>query len=517
MKRIDLILASAAMMAAVSCTTNTSTVDVIPLPQEIQVSSKMLDASVLATVSAAEGLDNEAEALCKALSSRVECEQVAEGGKATLSVDPTMAEEEYVLVVKPGKLSVQGGSPKAVFHGIQTIAQELLAYDGKLKVGKIHDYPRYGWRGYMLDESRHFFGIDQVKQTLDMMSFYKLNKFHWHLTDAPGWRIEIKAYPELTKVGSIGCLSDPTAAPAFYTQDQIREVVEYAAKLHIDVVPEIDMPGHAASATRSYPELGVGGAGSFTYNPGKEEVYTFIENVLKEVVGLFPYEYLHIGGDEVALGNQGWASDPYIKALMEKEGMETIEEAEAYFLKWIAPTVASLGKKMIAWDDVLELGAGHCGTALTWWRHDRVDHVSQGLDEDYEMILCPRLPLYYDFVQDTTHLAGRRTWKGEVVDCSEEDVYAFPDDLFAQGEFAQDGILGMQANLWSEVVKTSERREFLTYPRMCALAESAWTLAENKDYVSFSSRLEPSYKLFDSLGIYYYDTRDPQRHAEPQL
>jgi len=516
MKRLLSLMLVAA--AAVSCSQAVTTVNVIPEPNHVCLSGRMVSATSFTTVSAAPGLSHEAEVLSQGMrAAGVGC-QVTDKGRIRLSIDAAMGAEEYELVVKKSRATIKGGSARAVFYGVQTLLQELRSYEGKLMCGTIQDEPRYAWRGFMVDESRHFFGEEKIRQTLDMMAAFKLNKFHWHLTDAPGWRIEIKSRPELTTVGSIGCHTDPEAPSAYYTQDQIRSIVAYAAERHIDVVPEIDMPGHASSATRAYPELAVGDAGSFTYNPGKPEVYAFIRDVLEEVVELFPYEYLHIGGDEVFMGSKKWTEDPYIKALMEREGFEDIKGVEAYFLKAVAPLVDSLGKKMIAWDDILELGAGKCGTALTWWRHDRLDHLYDGLKEGYELILCPRLPLYFDFVQDETHTSGRR-WKGGAF-CPIDSVYVFPDniiDAWGDSEASKDGILGFQANLWSEVVRTMNRYDFMTYPRIFALAESGWTLPENKDYDSFTLRMEPVYRMMDELGIFYCDYRDIPHHSEPKI
>lgn len=478
---------------------------VIPLPNDIRTNGKF--AGIGAEISAPEALKAEAACLSDAIAG-----YKTDGGSIRLTLDPSLKEEEYVMTVKKGRTVISGGSPAGVFYGIQTLIQEAGANGGKLPCGTIKDAPRYAWRGLMLDESRHFFGEKTVKELLDFMARYKLNKFHWHLTDSPGWRIEIKAYPELTGIGAKGNHTDPNAPCTFYTQDQIREIIAYAAARHIEVIPEIDMPGHASSANRAFPSLGVGDQpGSFTYNPGKEEVYTFIANVLKEVAALFPSQYLHFGGDEVALGNKSWASDPYIKALMEREGFTDIKEAEAYFHKRLAPIVHSLGKKMIGWDDILDLPGGKQSDMLTWWRHDKLNHLTEGQEQGYGMILCPRLPLYFDFVQDASHTSGRKWHKGGKFNPL-DSVYAFPESI--EGQWDNGGVLGMQANLWTETVHTPKRVQYMIFPRICALAEAAWTLPEGKDYSSFLSRLEKEYSLFESLGIYYCDFRDLNRHPE---
>lgn len=502
MKRI--LVSMLAAGALLSCE-KASQLEVIPAPNSVETNLRLC--KIGTNVSASEDLQAEAACLTEAMAS-----WSGQKGKVVLSTDSSLAEEEYELTVKCGNISIKGGSPTGVFYGIQTLIQEAEAYGGKAVTGTIKDAPEYSWRGYMLDESRHFFGEKSVKEIIDFMARYKLNKFHWHLTDAPGWRIEIKAYPELTTIGAKGDLHVPDGPAAFYTQDQIREIVAYAAQKHIEVIPEIDMPGHVSSANRAYPELGVGDKpGSFTYNPGKEEVYVFVANVLKEVADLFPSEYLHFGGDEVALGNNGWADDPYIKALMKREGYTDIKEAEAYFHKRLAPIIHGLGKKMIGWDDILDLPGEKQADALTWWRHERPDHLSDGQDQGYEMILCPRLPLYFDFVQDSTHTSGRK-WYTDGAYCPLDFVYQFPECL-SEG-WNKGGVIGMQANLWTETLRTPKRVQFMTFPRIGALAEDCWTSASNKNYDSFTSRLEKEYALYDQLGIYYCDYRNLDNHPE---
>lgn len=510
------------VLTTASCTRGKSDdVEVIPRPSEVAVSDNYCTICSLSNISTPEALTQEAASLVAGLEEIGGCDLTIKEGKGDikLSVDNALSKEEYILKVRKHGISITGGSAAGVFYGIQTVLQEARAYEGKVKTGIIKDAPRYGWRGYMLDESRHFFGEAQVKQILDVMACYKLNKFHWHLTDAPGWRIEIKAYPLLTEVGGIGCYSDAEAPAEFYTQDQICDIVAYAAARHIEIIPEIDMPGHASSANRAYPENAVGEAGSFTYNPGKECVYEFLENVLKEVVDMFPSEYIHTGGDEVSMGSKTWATDPFIMDLMKKEGFGTPLEAEAYFNKRMGTIVNKLGRKVFTWDDTLELGIENPGYRnLTWWRQERMDHLYRGLKEGYGMVLCPRLPLYYDFIQHPDHQSGR-VWRNDRVDgiVTLEHVYAYPESLFAKWEDAdadKSNIMGIQANLWSEWVKTDERMQYMTYPRICALAESAWTKAELKDYKDFSVRMEQAYKFFDGLGVYYYDHRDPGHHPE---
>lgn len=438
------------------------------------------------------------------------------GNDIKLTIDKQLkGEETYKIVVKSGEIVITGGGNAGIFYGIQTLLQELK--NGGIHYGEIQDAPRYPWRGYMLDEARHFSGKAKVKQLLDIMSYYKLNKLHWHLTDEQGWRIEIKKYPRLTTIGGVGCWSDPEAPAKYYTQDDIREIIQYATDRHIEVIPEIDMPGHATASNRAYPEYCGGGTEehpNFTFNVGKEETYTFLSDILKEVTALFPSPYLHIGGDEVAYGIKAWETDPFVQDLMKRENLKTVKDAERYFMHRMSDTIYALGKTQIGWDELLDLNVDTQKTVIMWWRHDKPENLTRSLAEGYTTILCPRRPLYFDFVQHKDHKWGR-IWDGF---CPLEDVYAFPDKLFASlnlSESALEKAHGMQANLWAEQIHNTDRLDYMTFPRMCALAESAWSAPSVKNYDNFVKRMEDAFTLFDQLNIYYFDFRNPERHPEP--
>jgi len=428
----------------------------------------------------------------------------------TVRIRPSLGQEAYSIKISEKAVRISAGDSAGVFYALRTVDQ-LKKSDGGLRKGIVRDKPRFHWRGFMLDESRHFFGKEYVEEMLDAMADLKLNVFHWHLTDDPGWRIEIEAFPELTAVGARGNHTDPAAPACYYTQEEIRSIVKYAADRHITIVPEVDMPGHAAASNRAYPQYCGGGTEEhpdFTFNPGKEETYSYLTAILREVAGLFPGEYIHIGGDEVSFGRAAWTDDPDVLALMEREGLGDLDGVEAYFIRRMADSVRALGKIPMCWDDVLEAGPGNDKLAITWWRHDRPDHLSKALEGGYFTVLCPRKPLYLDFVQHDSHKIGRR-WDGF---CPLEDVYAFPDSL---GIPEGAAVAGLQANLWSEQVSTVKRAEFLTFPRIFALAEAAWTSASNKDFADFSARLAGLYPLLDGKGIYYFDHREPSRNPEP--
>lgn len=426
--------------------------------------------------------------------------------------------DAYRVQITPKQVIISGSTATGIFYGIQTFLQLVNNEGGTLKCCKIQDAPRYAWRGYMLDEARHFFGKEKVKQLLDQMAYYKLNKFHWHLTDEPGWRIEIKKYPRLTSVGGKGNWSDPNCQDVrFYTQEEIREIVAYAAERHIEVIPEIDMPGHATAANNAYPEYSGGGTPEhpdFTFNVGKEGTYSFLTDILREVSALFPSPYLHIGGDEVSYGIKAWLTDPDVQALMKREGMKEVREAERYFMHRMVDSVHALGKVLIGWDELLDLNVSSKETIIMWWRHDRVNQLKKSLAGGYMTVMCPRRPLYFDFIQYQGHKWGR-VWSGF---CSLEDVYAFPDKGLGAWNIPAEQlahIQGIQANVWTERMHTIKRLDFMTFPRLCALAEAAWTQPALKDYASFTKRMENAYQEFDKLGIYYFDARQPDAHPEP--
>ena len=507
-------------LSALSCTKESARVDVIPYPNNVKVSAAAVDFAGMDRIVYPTELSRDAAFLQKSLKERGYSLLLDENGKpsrgaVTLVPDSASDKESYTLKASKNRVRISGGKD-GVFWGIQTLLQEL-DHDG-LKTGTIQDSPRYEWRGFMLDEARHFFGEQTVESLLDIMSYYKINKFHWHLTDAQGWRIEIKSYPKLATVGGIGTHSDPDAPVQYYTQEQIRQIVAYAAERHIEVIPEIDMPGHASAANRAYPQFNGGGTpqfADFTFNVGKEETYAFLTAVLREVGNLFPSQYIHIGGDEVFYGSSAWNSDPYVQGLMRREGLATVQDAEGYFVKRMTDSLKVMGKKVIAWDDVLDFDLDRDNNLICWWRHDRPQSLRKSLAAGYTTIMCPRKPMYFDFVQDSTHTCGR-IWDGF---CPLEDVYAFPDAWYEGWQLTEADmgkVIGIQSNLWTELVHNRDRFDFMIFPRICALAESGWTLAANKDYSDFSRRMESAYRMFDEVDIYYFDAREPKHHSEPE-
>lgn len=518
---INRIIFFLTFLMAVSGTASAGRLSVIPYPADVKESKGFynekngFDITVTDPAFASEGAF-----LAEKLAAAGKIVEVDVANKAkrgiVLAADNAIAEPEgYCLEIGRDRIMISAREAAGAFYGVQTLLQ-LVSNCEQLPCVTVTDSPRYAWRGFMRDDARHFTGVESVKKFIDLMAYYKLNRFHWHLTDAQGWRVEIKKYPLLATVGGIGSHSDPDSPCAYYTQDQIRDIVDYAARRHVMIIPEIDMPGHATAANRAYPEFNGGGEGifpDFTFNPGKEGTYTFLNDILAEIAGLFPGPYIHIGGDEVAYGINAWKVDPDVKALMEREGFTNVKQCERYFMNRMIAEVAHLGKTLLGWDELIDLDVDK-STNIMWWRHDKPQYLTRSLAAGYTTVMCPRKPLYFDFVQHDTHSVGR-IWDGF---CPLEDVYAFPDPWFESIGVTPDMqkyVSGMQANAWSELMHNSDRVEFMTWPRLCALSEAAWTLPANKDYASFETRLDDAYRLFDSLGIYYFDHRDAAHHPEP--
>ncbi|WP_257658043.1 beta-N-acetylhexosaminidase [Parapedobacter lycopersici] len=438
-----------------------------------------------------------------------------------IGIDPSVkGEEAYTLQVTAEGIRVAASTLAGLRYGIVSmlqLAQGEATPTAVLKIPawELADNPRYAWRGLMLDESRHFFGKAKVKSILDWMAYYKLNRFHWHLTDEPAWRLEIKQYPLLTLIGGIGSFTDGTAPAAYYTQEDIQEIVAYAAERNIVVIPEIDMPGHATAANRAYPEYSGGGTEAhphFTFNPGKEATYAYLTDILRETNSLFPSQLLHLGGDEVSFGSAAWQSDTAIQDLMAREGLKTNQDVERYFMKRMADSVYRLNAKLLAWDEMADAGLPTDNTIIFWWRQDKPAQLKTAWANGYQTIICPRLPLYFDFVQDSTHRFGRR-WDGTFNPL--EAVYTYEVDGLTSTAAERDLILGVQANVWSEPIPNGQRLDFLLFPRIAALAEIAWTPDEKKAFEPFSLLLKEHLALYRQHGIYYYDPFQPNANPEP--
>jgi len=428
-------------------------------------------------------------------------------------------EEGYELTITTAGIVVRGATVAGVFNGTVSLLQlivnaEQVNGNFSVPVISIKDQPQYKWRGLMLDASRYFISKEKVISILDWMAFYKLNRFHWHLTDVPGWRIEIKQYPKLTLVGGIGDHNDPNKPAQYYTQEEIAEVVAYAAKRNIEVIPEIDMPGHATAANNAYPAYSGGGSERhphFTFDPGNEATYGYLTNILRETNTLFHSGMIHVGGDEVHYGNQQWATNKGIQELMTKNHLKDSKEVEQYFIKRMADSVFRLNAKFLAWDEQVESGLPKDKTILFWWRDDQPKLFNTLLSKGYQTVVCPRMPYYLDYVQYGSHLSGRQL-KGKVNDL--EAIYRFSAADLMDDKNNKDKVLGVQGNVWTEMITNDHRLDYMLFPRIAAVAESAWTTDRN-DYPGFVNRLAPHLKQYRLQKIYYFNPINPTESPEP--
>jgi len=520
---IRLLIISLTISVCVSCQKQLNTqCDIIPAPQQVIFARGFFEIDAKTKIVCADPvMKPEAGKLQEYLISitgkkiAIAESDVLQRNIIILETSGGMDEEAYELNVGKKRISCKASSASGMFYALQSLVQ-LADSSGRIPCMNIIDKPRFAWRGLMLDESRHFFGKEIVKQQLDVMARLKMNRYHWHLTDEAGWRLEIKQYPKLTEIGAEGNWSDPNAPRKFYTQDDIREIVEYANERHIMMIPEIDMPGHATAASRAYPELSSGGTGrwaGFTFHPARETTYTFINHVLTEVAGLFPAPYIHIGADEVNFGNKTWFTDPVIQKFIHDKQLGDEIGLEHYFVRRACDMISNLGKTMIGWDEILASGVTPDKAVIMWWRDYTDEILVKALDGGFRVILTPHIPCYMDFVQDDSHKIGRR-WRNNAFN-SLDIVYRFPDNL--QQHIAEHGqkVLGVQANIWSKTIVDKKRLDFLTFPRLAAIAEGAWSDASRKNEAEFYERIKVFFKYLDGLDIYYFNPFDKSETPEP--
>ncbi|MDY8135141.1 family 20 glycosylhydrolase [Aquimarina sp. 2201CG5-10] len=417
--------------------------------------------------------------------------------------------EEYHLSISNDKISIKAGNDKGLFYGMQTVLQlvSIPANNTSFHIPAldIEDKPRFSWRGMHLDVSRHFFSIDFIKKQLDILALFKINKFHWHLTDDQGWRIEIKKYPKLTDIGSKRINPDGTSYQGYYTQEEIKEVVQYAKERFIDVIPEFDTPGHTMAVLAGYPELSchpenykvrnLWGVESNILCAGKEETYVFIEDVVKELSELFPYEYYHMGGDEVP--KEEWKNSTACQELKKKEGLKDEKEIQSYFMARVEKILKKYNKKMIGWDEILEGGITPTTNIMSWQGEEG---GIKAANEGHDVIMTPVEYVYLNFYQGD-HKVEPLAFGGYT---PLEKVYNYDPIPSAIKKDKQKHILGAQGNLWSEHAYDEETAEYLLYPRIIAIAETTWTSLENKNYEDFITRLDGVYNILDSKDVNYH-------------
>lgn len=540
------IIASAIALLPMLGAAKDKVISIVPQPESIEIQKGSFKA-IGAGVNCDSQLDARSRAAVQAFANRLSLTsgkvssfavpigltKAAEAGTIKGFVfinDPSLAEEEYVIEVGAKAVKVSASSYNGILYSIETIKQMLPisiygsqtdpSGDWHLPCCLIKDKPRFGYRGMHLDCSRHFFSVDEVKKYLDIMAVYKLNRFHWHLSDDQGWRVEIKRYPELTLVGGyrggtmIGrdfSSDDGIRYGGYYTQEQIRDVISYAAHLGITIIPEIDLPGHMLAALSAYPELGCTGGPYEAWHKwgvaeqvlcvGKESTFTFLEGVLEEIAGLFPSEYIHIGGDECP--KTEWENCPDCQARIAELGLKddgkfTAEQyLQCYVTSRIQDFLATKGKKIIGWDEILEGKLAEGATVMSW---RGVDGGIQAAGMGFDAIMTPTTYCYFDYCQsrepdnEPVGIGGFISW---------EKVYNY-EPLEGMPAGADKHILGVQANLWTEYIQTNEHLEYMLLPRLLALSEVQWCTPANKDEASFKAKLAGhQLKILDKLGYNY--------------
>ncbi|TFH39471.1 MAG: beta-N-acetylglucosaminidase [Bacteroidia bacterium] len=440
---------------------------------------------------------------------------------------PQLNDEGYLLDISEKKIVITSRTAPGLFYGIQSIRQmlppEVEAADFKpvypltLPACKIEDEPRFVYRGMHLDVGRHMFPVEYIKRYIDMLALHKMNTFHWHLTEDQGWRIEIMKYPLLTEIGSVRkeTLIGHGGRPPFefdgieyggyYTQNEVRDIVKYARDRFVTIIPEIELPGHSQAALAAYPEFSCTGGphevatqwGVFdeVYCAGKDETFGFLEDVLSEVIDLFPGTYIHIGGDECPKAR--WIECPDCQARIKAEGLADEHELQSYFIKRIEKYLSSRGRRLIGWDEILEGGLAPEATVMSW---RGIDGGIAAARQGHDVIMTPNGQMYLDHYQCEPE--GEPLAIGGYTPL--EEVYGFeplPAELSAD---EQKYILGVQGNLWSEYLKTPEYMEYMAYPRFFAVGEIGWTRADQKDFDDFVRRLKLQWPRYDIIGINYF-------------
>ncbi|MBQ9653763.1 MAG: beta-N-acetylhexosaminidase [Bacteroidales bacterium] len=531
------ILLAAAICAAACQAPVPQDFNVIPMPESVTVSEGSFKAAG-AAVKIDENIPDDALKAIVRFASALEKasgKKMHEGeGGFSFVLNRDLGAEEYAVNISGDGAVVEASALSGFVYATETLKQMLPAgiYSGKKASGpwvlpyvSIFDSPRFDYRGMHMDPCRHFWTVEETKKYIDVMAAYKLNRLHWHLTEDQGWRMEIKSWPRLTEVGAwrSGTMigkewgsSDGIRYGGFYTQDELREVVAYAAERGITVIPEIDLPGHMLAALAAYPELGCTGGPYEVWTrwgvakdilcAGNDKVFDFLADVFAEVVDIFPSEYIHIGGDECFGGDaeplrpDPWDVCPKCAARMHSLGIKRGPQAKHYLQNYVTARVQKMlegyGRKIIGWDEILQGELAPGATVMSW---RGIEGGIKASERGFDAIMTPYTHLYFDFYQsketDKEPLAiGGYT--------PLEKVYGYePFDGIKPG--AEDHILGVQANLWTEYITTEEHLEYMLLPRMCALSEVQWCAADAKDYQRFLQSLDHTFEILDAMGLNY--------------
>ena len=538
MRRLFFILLACAVIPCLAAPVMTADYNVVPLPNSVTMTGdEPFELTTSTTVSYPEGnadMERNARFLSKYVNDATGMTLSVVPGKAKkgirLVLDKKVSgEEAYTIMVDKKGVTIAGSTPKGVFYGVQTLRKSLpvgAATVVRLPSVKISDSPRFVHRGMMLDCSRHFFPLEFVKRYIDLIAMHNMNVFHWHLSDDQGWRIEIKKYPELTIKGSrrsgtvIGyntALDDSIPYGGYYTQEQAREIVEYARQRYVTVIPEIDMPGHMLAALATYPELGCTG-GPYEVGHrwgiykdvlcvGNDKIYDFCEGVLDEIMQIFPSKLIHIGGDETP--TEVWEKCPKCIKRAEDNNM-TVKQVQSYFTSRIEKYVNSRGRRIIGWDEILGGDISQSAVIQSWrdTRHGRI-----AAEAGHDVIMSPTSHCYFDYSQ-----ADEKNSKYEPTLCGGyipvEKVYAFEPCDENLSESSRPHILGVQANIWAEYLLYPNQVEYQALPRMAALAEVQWTSGK-KDYQAFLKRLNRLVNFYDLYKLTYAKHLWPDRITSP--
>lgn len=531
------LLAGALALACASCTAEKeANYQVIPLPQEVSLTQRnpfKLNENVLIAYPENNALLQRnakflSEYIQQATNYAPKIKAIAAGEQVknaiVLGLDPGIANKEgYVLTTTPEGISINGQTENGVFYGIQTLRKSIPA-EAKgatvlIPAGEIKDEPRFSYRGMHLDVGRHFFPKEFIKKYIDLLALHNMNTFHWHLTEDQGWRIEIKKYPKLTEIGSqrsrtvIGRNTqeyDNTPYGGFYTQEEAKEIVKYAQERYITIIPEVDLPGHMLAALAAYPEMGCTG-GPYEVCPrwgvfedvlciGNDKTMQFLEDVMSEIIEIFPSEYVHIGGDEAP--RTRWEKCPKCQARIKAEGLKadkkhTAEDRlQSYCMTRIEKFLNSKGRRIIGWDEILEGDVAPNATVMSWrGASGGIEAAQMG----HDVIMTPNTYCYFDYYQ-TADTKDEPLGIGGYVPI--EKVYSL-DPTFDLNEEQKKHIIGAQANLWTEYITTTEHVEYMVLPRMAALAEVQWTQPEKKDFKDFTKRLARLMKFYQRDGFNY--------------
>jgi len=431
-----------------------------------------------------------------------------------------LGKEGYLLKVDNKSIVITASEPNGLFYGLQSLKQllplEISNNSLEIPCLDVKDQPRFAWRGNMLDVGRHFFPVSFIKKYIDILAMYKINTFHWHLTEDQGWRIEIKKYPLLTEIshwrdetmlGHYGSKKgmDGIGYGGFYTQDQCREVVRYAAERYVTVVPEIEMPGHSSAALAAYANLGctggpykvqeIWGVHKDVYCAGKEETFTFLQNVLDEVMDIFPSEFIHIGGDECP--KDAWEECAACQKRIKENNLANEHELQSWFITRMDKYLTSKGRKLIGWDEILEGGLAPEAAVMSW---RGIKGGIEAAKQHHDVVMSPTTHMYIDYYQSEDRENEPLAIGGFL---PVEKVYSYepvPEELSTE---EAKYILGVQTNLWTEYVATTKKAEYMLLPRLQAEAEVAWTPKDQKDFDDFAKRLNEDYKRLDKLDINY--------------